>query len=378
MPATSVKLWNDPTTQKLCAQIWSCLAKRYKGVPNNQLSFNLINEPNQVSSQDYINVVKILVQAIRNEDPNRLIIADGIDSSMTPVPELSGMQIAQSFHFYTPLTLTHYRAPWEDTNSTFPMPQWPITYVGNFLSGPGRDFTAPLTINGEFQANDEITLHVEAVSNYAEIVFKADGKVFYDSGEIRCKKGSGPWKTAVYNAEYNIYQNIFDCDYKAALPMNAKKIEIEVPQGDWVSFTQVAITASGNRVFTYTPGTGAEWGLKPPVLSLDQGSGLMPTDNVYSGQKKIQQDIEQWANLKNQGSGVMVGEFGCFNKTPHGVALNWMQDMLSTLKSADIGWAMWNFRGDFGVLDSGRSDVQYESFNGHKLDREMLQLLQQS
>jgi endoglucanase len=32
--------------------------------------------------------------------------------------------------------------------------------------------------------------------------------------------------------------------------------------------------------------------------------------------------------------------------------------------------------GGFGILDSGRSDVQYEDFHGHKLDREMLKLLQ--
>ena len=37
---------------------------------------------------------------------------------------------------------------------------------------------------------------------------------------------------------------------------------------------------------------------------------------------------------------------------------------------------MWNFRGSFGILDSDRKDVQYEDFNGHKLDRKMLELLQ--
>jgi hypothetical protein len=37
---------------------------------------------------------------------------------------------------------------------------------------------------------------------------------------------------------------------------------------------------------------------------------------------------------------------------------------------------LWNFRGSFGVLDSGRADVQYEDWRGHKLDRAMLRLLQ--
>jgi endoglucanase len=37
---------------------------------------------------------------------------------------------------------------------------------------------------------------------------------------------------------------------------------------------------------------------------------------------------------------------------------------------------MWNFRGAFGPLDSGRADVKYEDFRGLKVDREMLKLIQ--
>jgi endoglucanase len=37
---------------------------------------------------------------------------------------------------------------------------------------------------------------------------------------------------------------------------------------------------------------------------------------------------------------------------------------------------LWNLRGGFGVLDSDRKDVPYEDYHGHKLDRKMLQLLQ--
>jgi endoglucanase len=36
---------------------------------------------------------------------------------------------------------------------------------------------------------------------------------------------------------------------------------------------------------------------------------------------------------------------------------------------------MWNLRGSFGIVDSGRADVAYEDFQGHKLDRKMLDLL---
>jgi endoglucanase len=87
--------------------------------------------------------------------------------------------------------------------------------------------------------------------------------------------------------------------------------------------------------------------------------------------------IEPWKKLEAQGVGVHVGEWGAFNKTPHETVLAWARDFLGLWKEAGWGWAMWNFRGGFGIVDSQRADVAYEDFKGHKLDRKFLSLLQQ-
>ena len=52
-----------------------------------------------------------------------------------------------------------------------------------------------------------------------------------------------------------------------------------------------------------------------------------------------------------------------------------MRDGLELWKGAGWGRALWNFRGSFGILDSGRKDVAYEDFKGYTLDRKMLELL---
>ncbi|MFC2086074.1 hypothetical protein ACFLRO_02550 [Bacteroidota bacterium] len=70
-----------------------------------------------------------------------------------------------------------------------------------------------------------------------------------------------------------------------------------------------------------------------------------------------------------------VGEWGCYNRTPHDVALARMSDLLSLWKEAGWGCAMWNFGVSFGILESGREDVDYQDFRGHKLDRKMMDLL---
>jgi len=73
---------------------------------------------------------------------------------------------------------------------------------------------------------------------------------------------------------------------------------------------------------------------------------------------------------------VHCGECGCWKKTPHGVFINWFTDVVDILSSNKIGYALWNFVGDFGLIDSGREDVAYEDWHGHKLDRKFLNLLQ--
>jgi endoglucanase len=93
--------------------------------------------------------------------------------------------------------------------------------------------------------------------------------------------------------------------------------------------------------------------------------------------KRIQKDqVEPWKALERTGVGVMVGEFGSHNQTPHDVVIPWMRDCLEAWKGAGWGWALWNFRGNFGILDSDRADVSYQSYRGHKLDRAMLSLLE--
>ena len=87
------------------------------------------------------------------------------------------------------------------------------------------------------------------------------------------------------------------------------------------------------------------------------------------------ENIDPYKPLIDRGVQIHVGEWGCFNQTPHDVTLAWMRDCLSLWKEAGWGFSLWNLRGSFGVMDSDRKDVQYENYKGHKLDRKMLELL---
>jgi len=98
---------------------------------------------------------------------------------------------------------------------------------------------------------------------------------------------------------------------------------------------------------------------------------------VLDKQWLYQQRIHPWQELEKLGVGVQISAWGILNTVPHEIAIRWMRDSLDLFKQAGWGWALWNFRDvhGFGILDGNRIDIKYESFKGHKVDRQMLELL---
>ena len=92
---------------------------------------------------------------------------------------------------------------------------------------------------------------------------------------------------------------------------------------------------------------------------------------------RLEAHYQPWADLARQGVGIICGEGGAFAFTPHKVVLAWLRDVLEILTSHNIGLALWEFRGTFGILDLRRQDVAYEDWHGHKLDRSLLELLKE-
>lgn len=255
-------LWRDEEAQEAFDYHWSHFAQRYKGMPNRNVSFNLVNEPatytnerkEPLKPEDYDKVVRRVTKAIRDIDPNRLIIADGLWWAREPVPSLADLGIVQSTRGYEPIQITHYQASWVDGAESWPEPTWPLDPI--------------------------------------------------ESTELR-------WSTGAMNQHYKDY--ISGCGVSIDTPWDEERIRLQM--------------------------------------------------------------IEPWKKLRQKGASVHVGEFGAYNHTPHRVVLDWMHALMSQWKEAGWGWAMWNFRGSFGILDSGREDVDYEEFKDHKLDRKMLEVI---
>lgn len=371
-------LWTDPEAQEVCALHWGTFARRYKGIPNTRLSFDLLNEPSTIDGPTYFRAAKVLVEAIRREDPDRLIIADGAQWGNKPVPELIPLRIAQSTRGYQPMAISHYRASWIPGSDTWPVPTWPLlSGLNPYLYGNGKpDLQSPLVLKGPFAEEAELGITVNVVSASSRLVVKADGQTVLDK-TLLSGPGQGEWKKAVYVEQYRIYQNVFDREYTAKIPRGTREVRIENAEGDWMTFSRLRITpwpGAPGREVTLSAGSG-EWGRRQETHEIDASGRLSNIRVTYDRSIHWKEQIEPWKELQKKGVGVHVGEWGAFNQTPHPVTLAWMEDLLKNWKEAGWGWALWNFRGSFGILDSGRKDVAYEDFRGHKLDRKMLELL---
>lgn len=234
-------LWFDQAALDAFCFHWNMWAKRYKSIAGDKMSFDLLNEPcmredmndqhskrSSVPGDTYRKVAKAAAEAIRKENPGRLIIADGNDVGNTVIPELYDLDIAQSCRGYNPGIISHYKAPWANKDpDNLPEPKWP--------------------------------------------------------GQV------------------------------------------------------------GDR---------------------------------YLDRSLLEKYYKPWIELAEQGKvGVHCGECGCWNKTPHPVFLAWFNDVLDILHSHKIGFALWEFVGSFGILNSARTDVAYEDWYGQKLDRKLLELM---
>src|SRR5436190_4679660 len=141
-------LWKDEEAQKAFYFHWNMWAKRYKNVSNKKISFDLVNEPSMredmndqhskssaVPGDVYRKVAKEAAEAIRKENPDHLVIADGNNVGNTVIQEITDLDIAQSCRGYYPGTISHYKAPWANKDpDSLPEPKWPGQVGEKYLS----------------------------------------------------------------------------------------------------------------------------------------------------------------------------------------------------------------------------------------------------
>lgn len=379
LPAEPRNLFTDPKAQEVCAKHWAFFARRYRDIPNDDLSFNLMNEPPE-GCTNYAAIVRMLSAAIHAEDPKRFIVADGEAYGRRPNAALLAQDAAlvgQASRGYTPMSVSHYLAPWVGTPSAKPM--WPAPAEGfGILYAPQRSrpgWEKPLRLL-DVPAG-ELSIAVVYCSGANTIQIDVDGQpaqtILLDP-----YKGGPLWQGNIH-PQHKIWQGRYLGTVKMPLAKPAREVSIRNARGDWFRLDRVSVTRTDGRVaardLQYTWGEANE----KPYRFQGWNDGLA---FVADGERMMNADYLRdvvygdWIRAKDAGAFVMVGEFGAAMWTPHDVTLRWIEDMLKVWKEHDIPWAIWGLYGHCGILDVNRAGVSHENYRGHKLDRKLLDLLQ--
>jgi aryl-phospho-beta-D-glucosidase BglC (GH1 family) len=125
-------LWTDLEAQDAFVFLWTEFAQRWKGVPNDDLAFDLVNEPANIGQygltrDNHEALVRRTVRAIRDVDPGREISINGLAGGNLAMPELADLDVIQSGRGYQPMPVTHYQASWCAETQGLPLPVYPGT-----------------------------------------------------------------------------------------------------------------------------------------------------------------------------------------------------------------------------------------------------------
>ncbi len=123
-------LWKDAEAQDAFVWLWELFAKRYKGISNDRISFDLLNEPPNVREYGctraaHQKVIRRTAAAIRAIDPAREIVIDGLGGGNLAMPELADLGVIHSTRGYQPMPVSHHKASWWSGWKRAPKPIYP-------------------------------------------------------------------------------------------------------------------------------------------------------------------------------------------------------------------------------------------------------------
>ncbi|HAM09905.1 MAG: hypothetical protein A2X05_09400 [Bacteroidetes bacterium GWE2_41_25] len=373
-PSQNISLWTDASAQKAFVNHWDYFATRYKDIPWTRLSFNLINEPSDIDESTYVTVMKKAIDRIQSINPDRIIFVDGLNYSREILTSFTDRQnIIQAIHVYDPMTVTHYKAEWVNGADSWPLPVWPVTDINMYLYGPWQsNYHSSLILEGSFPKDMEVVMNVKQVSVKSTLDIKLDNSSVYTKNFV-CGPDPGEDWTQIINTQWG-YQNISGKDYSAVLPSSGTKLTFSNTAGDWISFNMITLRTPDDTIGIIPGNTG--WGIKQSSYKITAEGRI--TDLDGNPVVPLGELVKKLKSAKSQNIPVMIQEFGVYNKTPHKVAVDYLTDVVKVFNDNNIGYAMWNMIGTFGIINSNRTDCSYESYRGKSLDRQITTIIQSS
>ena len=379
---TNDTIWSEPEEQEIFLSFWNLLAERYQEVPSNLLSFNLMNEPNWgLDEEVYAGLMRRAMERIRTYTPDRLIFVDMLNTAREPVYSLVEDEVAQSFHFYDPNTLTHAQ-DYFDLGGAYP-----VIRGKGFISHHAEP--AEFVMEGDFPAGTKLVFLINEVHKGGTISLTADGteifsnKYDYDAvGEDGCiylrEEGT--------DGEFRGYDNVFE----VILPEDASVLRL-YPSGDiyWFNLDRMYILTDENR-YVFEQNTDS---VPEDIVyeNIPNAHIIIHADGTITDEGNILHKIVDGAYIHDRlaeykafseetGVAVMMQEFGVTTVADYGLTLAYLNDLLNASNANGLNWCGWDYFGAFNFYSVDeynlREGATYEEFSNGWIATEMLEVYQ--
>lgn len=119
----------------------------------------------------------------------------------------------------------------------------------------------------------------------------------------------------------------------------------------------------------------AEWNEKDGSMDwpYPQWPG-MEADGKKWNKDELREFYKPWKEMADNGSTVHIGECGCYNKVKNETALAWYEDFFSVCNEMGFGYALWNFRGPFGIAEHRREGTNWVYMKGIQVDKDLYEM----
>ena len=185
-------LWTDPAEREKLVDLWKQLSLQLKSYPNTMLAYEILNEAVADDAEDWNKLIDKVVTSIRITEPERMIvIGSNRWQNANTFPEVkipaNDKNILLSFHFYTPMAVTHHTAGW----TPFAEYDGPVNYPGLAVDSSCYKDLSPKAL--------------EAMRTYSNGYF--DKKVLAEM-MMPAIKVAKEYNLPLYCGEYGIYPTI--------------------------------------------------------------------------------------------------------------------------------------------------------------------------
>ena len=337
---TNDTLFQNEDQQQVFVNFWKFIAQRYAAVPNNALSFDLLNEPHGDTLDDatYSSVMLKAIDTIRAITPDRLIFADMMVVGTVPVQGLVASGVVQAIHSYIPgFNEDNY------SGTNFVMTQsWPI-YV---INGMVKKRNGPMVFNGHFPAGTKIVFRVGSFQKTGDIVVTSNNNEIGRATFGNEKPGQNHCNFIDGEGSDNEYRNYTGAGFEVNVPADTEQISIDLQgKSDWYYLFGISIISPEHNVLIITQDFVQDKDAPLEFTLSDEGEltakdpeTLSTIDETYYVNR-----MQEYADFaKKNGIQIMVQEFGIDNRVDYQVTLKALDAELSAFQKTGLNWCLWD------------------------------------